>query len=151
MASNTATAPELRPASQLTRLDRCHDKDSPHGILVVLEVLDQPAGEYELTPGISVADIHDGYPRDDPVVVCIYDRLLDHHREAVDLDSPHLVEDLQAREAELHYYPARKLECYDAGNYTETADGCRCEHCGSPVGSTVGWVEHVVRQCPSVQ
>lgn len=146
------TAPAGNPdrLSHLTRLDRCHDRDSPYGILVVLDVLDEPANEYELTGGITVADVHDGYPRDDPVVICIYDRILDGYRDAWDIDSPHLVDWLRDVDAELRYYPESKLERYDAGNYTETADGCRCEHCQTEVPTTTDWVEHLVRDCTAI-
>lgn len=150
MHSETAPAGDPDRLSRLTRLDRCHDQDSPHGILVVLEICDETAAEYELTPGVSVADLHDGYPRDDPVVVCMYERRLEEYCESWNLDSPHLVEWLRDVGADLYYYPESKLDRYDAGNYTELGDACRCEHCKEVVDSTADWVEHVVRECEAV-
>lgn len=131
----------------LTRLDRAHDTDDPDGVIVVLDILDTPAYEFELSGGITVADVYPSYPESDRVVICAYDRVLDRYRDCWDVESPHIVDWLRDVGAPLHYYPESKLDRYDAGNYTEVDDGCRCDHCGETLETTVDWVEHFVREC----
>lgn len=109
--------------------DRCHAADDGGGILVVCDI-HGPADEFELTEGITVADVNPQYPRDDPVVTCVYEYAMER-----DVDP------------EYYYFPAGKLERYDAGNYVECEDGVECQHCRTVVPSTTAWVEHVVTSC----
>lgn len=121
------------------------------GILVVVSTPRDRAGDYELTDGISVADARQCAP-DEQLVLTVYERALDRaypewrtwtradlHTTLVsarDDDAPQLV-----------VVPSSAAERYEAGNYTETDRGCRCEFCGQLTETTAAWVEHLLTRC----
>lgn len=131
--------------SDLRPYERAHDVEDPDGVLVVLETTRTRASAYDMTDGVTAADIHHEYPEADEIVVCAYERTLDRECPGWRGLSP----DSLARVgvSERYHYPASRLDRYDEGNYTLVADGCRCEHCGTVVESTAAWVRHFVRGC----
>lgn len=97
--------------------------------------------------GFTMADVYPECPRCDEVLVVAYERALD--REVGDWrnsDPARLLEHVGSIEG-LHYYPASKLDRYDAGNWTDIGDGIRCEHCRCKFESVPSWVEHFVTEC----
>ena len=118
------------PQCSVSVNDRCHDREDSSGILVVQEVSEKRADEYELTGGITVADVYSEYPPSDRVVRCAYKQAIENWAEP-----------------DVFTFPESKLECYDAGNYTEHEESVECEHCGAEVETTAAWVEHVVIEC----
>lgn len=130
--------------------ERVHDAEDPDGTLVVVKAFSERASAFELSDGVSVADVYPTYPPTDSVVAVAYQRPIERALPSwTDLDADSLYDRLRDAGVDVFHYPASRLDPYTAGNFTETSDGCRCENCGETVPDTASWLVHLARECPA--
>lgn len=152
MGSNhaTQTRPPTPAAADYRPFERLSDPDGGGGIHVVVGTPYTTAGAYELTDGITLADVEPAVDPDAPVVLTAYERALDAAYDDWRSWPPSVLRHrlVRARVPDapsLNAHPADDCERYTAGNYTRVNGQVRCERCRTRLDGSTAWVEHVAR------